>query len=85
MLLTEILPLLADELEQLLKKAGKPLLDVEMTSAHPFTRNRSLRENTVPGMIAWIWMQPKERCYSTSLMGQLPMSRFSTVITSDRS
>jgi hypothetical protein len=31
MLLTEILPLLADELEQLLKKAGKPLLAAQVS------------------------------------------------------
>jgi|ERR1700674_2169226 hypothetical protein len=31
MLLTEILPLLADELEQLLKEAGKPLLAAQVS------------------------------------------------------
>jgi hypothetical protein len=66
MLLTEMLPVLADELEQLLKKSREPELAAqvpqltvvdrrraEMTSAHLSIRNRSLKERTVPAIVAW--------------------------------
>lgn len=71
-LLSEVLPVLSQELQQLLSEAGEAdlvpqvsglrIVDVAvvaMTSVHPSTRNRNPKVLMAQAIAMWLWNRPK--------------------------